>query len=266
MGLSRLTHPYRVELDLGSNEAMPDMTVREGRNDAPAIPSSDDLEGTRLKVCGLTEQLEVDALAAHSVDFAGLWYGVPGGPADLELGRWVELATATAGEGIEPVLVTFSKDAEFLTGALRAAPVKWVQLHGYQTPGLVRALKREVPDVRVLKVLHVRGQDCVEAPLIGSYEKAGVDVFLFDAVAADGKVGSTGETLDVDFVLTVAEKLSRPFLIAGGISPDNRERHEALIAHPLYLGVDVDTNARDADGRIAADNVGAISATWKGRR
>jgi phosphoribosylanthranilate isomerase len=121
---------------------MPDMTVREGRKDASAIRSSDDLEGTRLKVCGLTEQLEVDALAAHSVDFAGLWYGVPGGPAELELGRWVELATATAGEGIEPVLVTFSKDAEFLTGALRAAPVKWVQLHGYQTPGLVRALKR----------------------------------------------------------------------------------------------------------------------------
>jgi phosphoribosylanthranilate isomerase len=244
---------------------MPDMTARQARNDTP-VRSPDELEGIRLKVCGLTEQLEVDALAAHSVDFAGLWYGVPDGPADLELDHWVELATATADEGIEPVLVTFSKDAEFLTAALRAAPVRWVQLHGYQTPGLVRALKREVPDVRILKVLHVRGQDCVEAPLIASYEKAGVDVFLFDAVAADGRVGSTGETLDVDFVLTVAQKLSRPFLIAGGISSDNRQRHEALIAHPLYLGVDVDTNARDAEGRIAADNVGAISGAWKGGR
>jgi phosphoribosylanthranilate isomerase len=244
---------------------MPDVTVREGRQDspAPAIRSSDDLEGVRLKVCGITEHPEVGALAAHSVDFAGLWYGVPGGPADLELDRWRELATATEAEGIAPVLVTFSKDAGMLAEALESAPVKWVQLHGYQTPGLVRALKRDVPGVKVLKVLHVRGQDCVEAPLIGSYEKAGVDVFLFDAVAADGKVGSTGETLDVDYVATVAEKLTKPFLIAGGISPSNRDRHQVLVAHPLYLGIDVDTNARGADGKIAAENVGAISAAWK---
>jgi len=247
---------------------MPDVTVREGRDDnpAPAIRSSDELEGVRLKVCGLTVQPEVDALAAHSVDFAGLWYGVPGGPAALDLAKWRELATATAAEDVAPVLVTFSKDAEMLREALESAPVKWVQLHGYQTPGLVKALKRDVPGVRVLKVLHVRGQDCVEAPLIGSYEKAGVDVFLFDAVAKDGRVGSTGETLDVDYVASVADKLTRPFLIAGGISPANRERHEKLIAHPRYLGVDVDTNARGDDGKIAAENVGAISAAWKGER
>ena len=244
------------------------MTVREGRKEspAPAIRSSDELEGVRLKVCGLTVDPEVGALAAHSVDFAGLWYGVPGGPADLELDRWVELATATAAQGIDPVLVTFSKDAEMLRQALEAAPVKWVQLHGYQTPGLVKKLKRDVPEVRILKVLHVRGQDCVEESLIGMYEKAGVDVFLFDAVAEDGRVGSTGQTLDVDYVATVADKLERPFLIAGGISPENRERHEKLIAHPRYLGVDVDTNARGADGKIAEPNVGAISATWKGER
>jgi phosphoribosylanthranilate isomerase len=244
---------------------MPDVTVREGRNKtpAPAIRSPDELEAPMLKVCGLTERPEVGALAAHSVDLAGLWYGVPGGPADLELDAWRELAAATAAEHVEPVLVTFSKDADLLREALESAPVRWVQLHGYQMPGLVRSLKRDVPDVRVLKVLHVRGQDCVEAPLISSYEKAGVDVFLFDAVAEDGQVGSTGQTLDVDYVLSLAGKLTRPFLIAGGIAPDNRDRHAALIAHPRYLGVDVDTNARGGDGKIAADNVGAISATWK---
>jgi phosphoribosylanthranilate isomerase len=217
-------------------------------------------------VCGITERPEIDALAAHSVDFAGLWYGVPGGPADLELDKWRELATATAKADVAPVLVTFSKDAEMLREALESAPVRWVQLHGYQTPGLVKKLKRDVPDVRVLKVLHVRGQECVEESLIGMYEKAGVDVFLFDAVSEDGRVGSTGQTLDVDVVARVADKLSKPFLIAGGISPENRERHEKLISHPRYLGVDVDTNARGEDGKIAEQNVGAISATWKGER
>ena len=83
----------------------------------------------------------------------------------------------------------------------------WVQLHAYQTPGLVRAVKGISPDVRVIKVLHVRGGECIEERLIGAYEKAGVDVFLFDAVSEDGRVGSTGQTLDPELVASLAEGL-----------------------------------------------------------
>lgn len=224
---------------------------------------TDPTAGARLKVCGATQPAEVDVLGGRSVDFVGLWYGVPGGPADLELEDWRRLASSASAAGLVPVLVTFAKDVEMLREALASAPVGWVQLHGYQTPGLVRKLKAEAPGVRVLKVLHVRGRECVEGPLIGSYEKAGVDVFLFDAVAKDGRVGSTGETLDPDFVASLADALTRPFLIAGGISAENRDRHEALTSHPLFLGVDVDTGARGADGRFSPDNVAAIAQAWK---
>lgn len=226
---------------------------------------ADPAGGARLKVCGLTEDAEVEALAAGGADFAGLWYGVPGGPVDLPLEDWRRLAAAAAAtEGLAGVLVTFEKDAEVLREALEGSPVRWVQLHGYQTPGTVRAVKAIARDIRVIKVLHVRGGECVEKPLIGSYERAGVDVFLFDVVTEDGRVGSTGEALDAAPVLELAEGLTRPFLIAGGISAENRSDYEALASHPLYLGVDVDTNARGPDGKIAAGNVAAISGAWKG--
>ena len=75
----------------------------------------------------------------------------------------------------------------------------------------------------MIKVLHVRGGACIEERLIGVYEKAGVDVFLFDAVSEDGRVGSTGQTLDAEVVASLAEGLTRPFLLAGGISAENRE-------------------------------------------
>jgi phosphoribosylanthranilate isomerase len=152
-----------------------------------------------------------------------------------------------------------------LRGALESAPVCWVQLHGYPTPGFVRKVKALGEDVRVIKVLHVKGGECVEASLIGSYEKAGVDVFLFDTVSEDGRVGSTGQAIDAAVVAPLADQLSRPFLLAGGISATNRDRYEKLAAHPLFLGIDVDTNARGADGRISADNVAAITRAWKER-
>jgi phosphoribosylanthranilate isomerase len=227
---------------------------------------SDTSLGTRVKVCGIVERAEIDLLAAHGVDFVGLWWGVPGGPHDLERTQWRELAEAAAAtEGVTPVLVTFAKDAEQLRETLEGAPVHWVQLHGYPTPGTIRKIKAIAPDVRVIKVLHIKGGECVEAPLLASYEKAGVDVFLFDVVSDEGQVGSTGQAIDAEVVAPLADKLTRPFLLAGGISATNRADYEALVAHPRFLGIDVDTNARTADGKISSDNVEAISRVWKDR-
>jgi phosphoribosylanthranilate isomerase len=109
----------------------------------------------------------------------------------------------------------------------------------------------------------VKGGECVEASLIGSYEKAGVDAFLFDVVTEDGRVGSTGQALDPTVVAPLVDKLTRPFLLAGGISADNRPQYEKLVAHPLFAGIDVDTNARGADGKVDAASVEAITRAWR---
>ena len=220
--------------------------------------------GARVKVCGITESAEIDLLAGQQVDFVGLWYGVPGGPADLPLDTWRRFGAAAEATGsLAAVMVTFLKDVEAVREALNESPVHWVQLHGYQTPGFVRAVKAIAPTVRVIKVLHVRGDSCIEERLIGGYEKAGVDVFLFDAVSDDGRVGSTGQTLNAEVVASLAEGLTRPFLLAGGISADNREAFAALATHPRYLGIDVDTNARGPDGKVSAEKVAAICEAWK---
>ncbi len=76
-------------------------------------------------------------------------------------------------------------------------------------------------------------------------------------------MGSTGQALDPAVVAPLLEKLTRPFLLAGGISAENRGEYEQLAAHPLFLGVDVDTNARGPEGKIDADKVAAISRVWK---
>jgi len=221
-------------------------------------------QGTRVKVCGVTEAAEIDVLAGQQVDFVGLWYGVPGGPADLPLETWRGFgATAAATGRLAPVLVTFLKDVDAVREALDGSQVHWVQLHGYQTPGFVRAVKGIAPEVRVIKVLHVRGGACIEERLIGGYEKAGVDVFLFDAVAEDGRVGSTGLTLDPQDVAPLADALTKPFLLAGGISAENRPQFATLTSHPRFLGIDVDTNARGPDGKFSAEKVGAICSSWK---
>lgn len=217
---------------------------------------------TLLKVCGATSDADVDVLRAAGADLVGLWHGVSGGRAELGRGRLASLAGACRVTGtLEPVLVTFLGDPADIVRAARHAHIHWLQLHGYQPPAAVAAVKRSLPDATVLKVLHVHGADCVERPLLGSYERAGVDLFLLDA-ADGGKIGSTGRSLDTDVVAALVERTSVPFMLAGGISGDSRRTFDDIAAHARFAGIDVDTAARDGSGALSYDRVRAIRRHW----
>lgn len=223
-----------------------------------------------VKICGATSTGDMELLASAGADLVGVWHGVRGGHADLPPAELAALATAAhRTQRLRPVLVTFLDDAEALRAALTAVRIDWVQLHGYQTPGTVRALK-SAGDFTVIKVVHIGHRaakgagGCPELPLIPSYERAGTDLFLLDATADDGRIGSTAQQVDGRAVLAVVERMTRPFLLAGGISGDNRADYLAVREHPLFRGIDVDTAARDPhSGQIRAERVKAVIRGWR---
>ncbi|MFI5617174.1 N-(5'-phosphoribosyl)anthranilate isomerase [Streptomyces sp. NPDC051567] len=216
-----------------------------------------------VKICGATSAGDVELLDAAGADLVGLWHGVPGGHAELPAGDLPALAGAAHRTArLRPVLVTFLADVKALRETTAAARVRWVQLHGYQPPGTVRALK-DAADLTVIKVLHLGADGCVERPLIAAYERAGTDVFLLDSVTGDGRIGSTARPVDRGAVIEIADRVSRPFLLAGGITAGNRDDYRAVADHPLFLGIDVDTAARDPGGRLRADRVTAVRRGWR---
>ena len=152
--------------------------------------------GMKIKVCGVTERAEVELLGRCGVDGAGLWHGVTGGDAELSRSAFARRAADARACDVEPVLVTFAADPGAVDALARACAIKYVQLHAYQLPKVVAALRR--PGLHLVKVLHVRGGRCVEERLIDAYERAGVDSFLLDVTSGDGSVGSTGEALPPD--------------------------------------------------------------------
>jgi phosphoribosylanthranilate isomerase len=215
-----------------------------------------------VKICGVTSPADVDTLAGLGVDFMGIWHGT-GGRSDVDTATVARLCRRGAGR-IVPVLVTLLARPEELHRAVRAAGAPWVQLHGYQLPSTVRQVKAN--GHMVIKTLHVRGGDCLESALIRPYERAGVDLFLLDTLTADGRIGSTGERLDSTVVARLAGALSRPFLLAGGLSADRTASHPPPgVTGPAGMcGVDIDSAARGPDGRICPDQVAAIVDAWTG--
>ncbi|MET9887858.1 N-(5'-phosphoribosyl)anthranilate isomerase [Streptomyces sp. NPDC006430] len=219
-----------------------------------------------VKFCGATSTAEVRHTATAGADLVGLWYRVPGGPAELSCEQLTALATTAHAHGVAPVLVTFGTDPAVLLEAVRTARIPWVQLHGFQSPGVVRALRRGgPPGLKIAKVLHLKDGACVEDGLTGAYERAGADCFLYDAVGADGRLGSTARTLADGAVTALADRTGLPFLLAGGLRADNRDAFAAARAHPRFLGIDVDSAARDARGLLDAQRATAVTRAWRTR-
>jgi phosphoribosylanthranilate isomerase len=216
-----------------------------------------------VKICGATRVEDVELLARAGADFVGLWHGVPRGHAELSLAALAGLASAARATGrLRPMLVTLESVVDRLCQVITRSRIRWVQLHGYQQPGLVRTLKATCPGVTVVKVLHVRDGACVERPLVPAYERAGVDVFLLDVLTADGRIGSTAQTIDPRAVTALAERISRPVMLAGGLTAHNATRFDGLRGHPRFFGIDVDSGTRSPDGRIDAERVVSIRRKW----
>jgi phosphoribosylanthranilate isomerase len=218
-----------------------------------------------LKVCGATTKADVELLASSGADLVGLWHGVADGPSEVSVEEVTTLAEAARATGrLEPTLVTFLSDVEILRQIVERTGISWIQLHAYQMPGVIRALKQSVSiDLTIVKVLHLKNGKCLERPLIKAYEKAGVDVFLLDVVTSNGQIGSTGQRLQSSDVVDLVPSFSKPFLLAGGISADNRSDYETVAQHPQFRGIDVDTGARDRLGRFERKNISDISRGWR---
>lgn len=215
-----------------------------------------------VKVCGAMSRDDLRLLAEARVDLVGLWCGVTGGHADRSPADVRELAEAArATPGLGTVLVTLLGDLGRLHDALDRTGIGWIQLHGYQAPGVVRALKAR-GDVTVVKALHLLDGECQESVLIPAYERAGTDYFLLDTVHA-GRLGSTGTRSGRESILAVADRLHTPFLLAGGISADSRTALDAVVGHPRFHGVDIDSAARDDAGRLHSGRVAAVVARWR---
>jgi len=203
-----------------------------------------------LKICGVTDEQEIQQLSILPVNLVGLWFGVPQGRSNLSARRWHQLVMATVASGahLEPVLVTLLADARSIVEMLDSTGCRWVQLHGYQTPGMVGAIRASVPDATIVKVLHL------------------IDFFLIDNALSSGQVGSTGLPVSVVGLKAIIRTVTRPFLLAGGIRAGFRRKYGSLLADGRWQGIDVDTGARTADGRLDSGTIIAMLHDLSDRR
>lgn len=120
-----------------------------------------------------------------------------------------------------------------------------VQLHGHETPTLIRNLRATLdPDIRpgiqMWKAISISNAD--DLAECKTYEDC-VDAFVFDTRCAS--MGGSGQQFD--WSILDAYEGQKPFLLSGGIGPDDAPRIKAF-HHPQCMGIDLNSRFETAPG------------------
>jgi len=167
---------------------------------------------TRVKICGVTNEADRDAVVAAGADAVGIIHGVP-----VDTPRKVDEATAESlVAGVPPlvtsVLVTMPTTVQQAVERVDETEPDAVQVHDGLDPAELGALSRRVSQ-QVIAVVDA-GADNIEAYADHA------DALLVDSVDEAG-AGGTGETHDWERTREVVDDLDVPVILAGGLAPDN---------------------------------------------
>ncbi len=190
------------------------------------------------KICGITSIEALDAAIEGGARFVG-FVTYPKSPRYLSMDKLAALAARARGR-VETVLVTVNADDAHMTQAMVRAQPDWIQLHGtesVQRAAEVRAFARR----GIIKAVGVRRRE--DLATTAPFDPV-ADMYLFDAQApADGLPG--GNALAFDWSVMAGAKIGRPWLLAGGLTPENVKQAIALSGAEL---VDVSSGVETAPG------------------
>jgi phosphoribosylanthranilate isomerase len=203
---------------------------------------------TGFKVCGLTTSEGIAASAAAGATHVGFVF-YDRSPRSLTPERAGALAREVPDGIVRVGLTVDASDAE-IDAILDAVPLDMIQLHGRETPERAAALRRRLPVMRAVGVRDAADLDAARA------HEGVVDMLLLDAKPAPGALpGGNGAAFD--WALLSGRGWAVPWMLAGGLTPDNAADAAAVTGAPF---LDVSSGVESAPGVKDPERIAAFGA------
>ncbi len=217
-----------------------------------------------IKVCGMRDAQNIREVAALGVNLIGLIF-YPKSP------RYVQSISSDAGiipdyNGLNshtPLPLSQGEGSKMLDKQYKTVGVfvddmpqnivtavynyhlSYVQLHGDESPVMIDNLRRTlvpdiVPQIKIIKAISVSSAEDLKR--CEQYE-GHIDLFLFDTKCK----GYGGSGQKYDWSVLEAYTGPTPFLLSGGIGPDDAARLRDF-HHPQCVGIDLNSKFETAPG------------------
>jgi phosphoribosylanthranilate isomerase len=208
-----------------------------------------------VKICGINSAEAADAAVRAGAELGGLVFH-PKSPRNLSLDAGRALGERLRGRLCPVVLVADADDAT-IAAALAAVQPVYIQLHGRETPERTSQIRARfgLPVIKAIAV--AEAADFAQVP---DYEIAAY-ILLFDAKPADGASRPGGHGASFDWQLLRGRSFSRPWLLAGGLTPANVAR---AIAASGASGVDVSSGVETEPGVKSAQLIADFVVAARG--
>lgn len=206
---------------------------------------------TRVKICGLTTAQDVAAAADAGATYVGFVF-FEKSPRHLAPDAARALAIEVPPGIAKVALVVDASDAA-LDRLTATVPLDMLQLHGRETPARVAEIKARY-GLPVMKAIGVA--DSGDLDQIDRYGEV-ADQLLIDAKPPKGADRPGGNAAAFDWSLIEGHDWPVPWLLAGGLTPDNVAE---AVARTGARQVDVSSGVEAAPGRKDAGRIRAFMA------
>ncbi len=165
---------------------------------------------TKIKICGLFREVDIDAVNESVPDFIGFVYAKSRRQVTVGQSRQLRRRLDPS---ITPVGVFVDDTVEQIATLHEAGIISLAQLHGQEDEAFVRALKKRCP-IQVIKAIRVQDPSDILA-----WESSAADYLLLD-----NGPGGTGQSFDWQLIPAVG----KPYFLAGGVGEHNIDAALAL--------------------------------------
>jgi phosphoribosylanthranilate isomerase len=215
----------------------------------------------RIKVCCIKSVEEAWLAIDAGVSALGLVSEMPSGPGVISEERAAQIAAAVP-PGVDAFLLTSLQDIDALVEQNAFVKARALQLVDELAPGAHAELRRRLPGVKLVQVIHVTGPESIdEAEAVAG----GVDAILLDSGNPSLEVkelGGTGRRHDWEISRRIRERVDVPVWLAGGLGPENAA--EAVEAVGPF-GLDVCSGLRSGgDFSLDVGKLRAFTAAVEG--
>ncbi len=199
--------------------------------------------GIRVKICGLTRPEDVSAAADAGAAYAGFVF-FPKSPRNVTIETARDLAVEVP-VGVAKVALVVNADDALLDAITGVVPIDILQLHGAETPERVAEVRART-GLPVMKAVGVADDEDVAA--LDLYAEV-ADQILVDAKPPKNAELPGGNGVSFDWRLISARRWSKPWMLAGGLTPENVAEAIALTGAKqvdVSSGVEASPGIKDA--------------------
>jgi len=175
----------------------------------------------RVKICCIQSVAEARAAVAHGADAIGLVSAMPSGAGIIADERLIPEIAAAVPPPVATFLLTSLTDTDAIVAQHHRCCTSTIQLVDALTRGTHADLRRALPGIRLVQVIHVLDDASVAEALAAAPH---VDALLLDSgnpTLAVKELGGTGRTHNWTLSRRIVEQCGRPVFLAGGLRADN---------------------------------------------